>query len=104
LSVEALAVPPTPSICWLISDALGRLAVPLNTMCSRKWLVPALTLVSDREPTPTYTAIEAERDRGVAPRDVHDIRDREAVAVDAQGRHRYVVSFRLSRYQAASST
>ena len=37
----------------LISAALGRFAVPLKTRCSRKWLVPAFSRDSAREPTPT---------------------------------------------------
>src|SRR5256885_6750790 len=50
-----------------MSAAVGRFALPLKTMCSRKWLVPASSFVSMRDPTPTYTKRETERVSGISP-------------------------------------
>ena len=66
LSVAAFTTPPRLSISMLMSAAVGRLAVPLNTMCSRKWLVPASRRLSMREPAPTKMASDAERVSGIS--------------------------------------
>src|SRR5688572_23613582 len=55
--------PPTDSTAWAMSRAL-RASVPLNSRCSRKWLVPACSLGSSREPVPTQNPIAAERKAG----------------------------------------
>jgi hypothetical protein len=65
-AVAAFTTPPRLSISMLMSAAVGRFAVPLNTMCSRKWLVPASRRLSMREPAPTKTASDAERVSGIS--------------------------------------
>src|SRR5205807_9742111 len=49
-----------------MSAAVGRFAVPLKTMCSRKWPVPADERSSMREPAPTNTASEADAASGIS--------------------------------------
>src|SRR5262249_44047881 len=66
LSVAAFTAPPRLSISWLMSAAIGRLRVPLKTMCSMKCAVPALFRSSRRDPAPTKTAIDAERASGIS--------------------------------------
>src|SRR5438094_134513 len=66
LSVAAFTTPPLLSISWLISAAVGRFAVPLKTMCSRKWPVPAFLRSSSRDPAPTKTESDAERASGIS--------------------------------------
>jgi len=60
LAVKAFRFPPTASISAAISAAERR-AVPLKTMCSIKWLMPASAPLSKTEPALTHTPMLTER-------------------------------------------
>ena len=64
MDVNALSWPPTLSISSAIWRVV-RFSVPLNTMCSRKWLSPASSGVSYCEPEPTQKPTETERKCGM---------------------------------------
>ena len=60
LSVNAFSWPPTASSVSAISLA-EREGVPLKSMCSRAWQMPATSCVSCMEPTLTQMPTAAER-------------------------------------------
>ena len=62
--MNALSMPPTASISSAIARA-ERFFVPLNTMCSMKWLTPASAGVSNCEPEPTQIPTATERKCGI---------------------------------------
>src|SRR5437762_2967363 len=57
-------MPPSCSIATETSLAVGRLVVPLNSMCSTKWQIPCDRVSSKREPTPTKIAELTDRAEG----------------------------------------
>jgi len=57
--------PPTDSTASAIADAVRR-SVPLKSKCSRKWLAPASSSGSSREPVPTQKPMAADRKVGIA--------------------------------------
>jgi hypothetical protein len=63
LAVNALKSPPTRSTEREISCD-DRVAVPLNSKCSRKWLTPLSSAGSSREPTPTQTPVATDNAPG----------------------------------------
>src|SRR5579859_6577633 len=54
-AVRALDSPPRRRMTSTTSSSLQR-AVPVNSMCSKKWLMPLLASVSLREPTGTWSS------------------------------------------------
>ena len=63
MEVAALDSPPIMSKASAMSWA-SRVAVPLNSRCSRKWVEPSWPGTSSRLPTPNHMPIEAERSPG----------------------------------------
>ncbi len=61
--MAALTSPPSPSKACAISSGEW-VGVPLNSMCSRKWEIPASSMRSKREPTPIQTPMATERTPG----------------------------------------
>ena len=64
-AVKASMLPPMESTSRAICSAL-RFFVPLNTMCSTKWLMPLLSNSSWREPDLTQMPTETERTCGIS--------------------------------------
>ncbi len=63
--VKALLRAPTASNASLIRCA-DQASDPLNSRCSRKWLVPASGPISSRLPVSTQQPIAAERTEGMS--------------------------------------
>src|SRR5690606_13505590 len=63
--VYASSEPPSRSSASAISRAVRR-SVPLNTMCSRRWLTPISSADSYTDPAWTHTPTAAERTPGIS--------------------------------------
>ena len=64
MAVKAFSWPPTASISSAICRAV-RFSVPLNTMCSRKWLTPPSSALSNCEPAPIHRPTDTDRKCGI---------------------------------------